>query len=174
MRLSLCWAASQQLAASTCNLLPGYNVPRYLTCFSSPCPPPGLFPDVGGGYFLPRLQGQLGLFLALTGMYIRTYIHTYLVYIGCADFLCHFCLYCLLSHSFTTFCTSCYWLTLPHPLVTLSLAHSLSHSLSSGFRLKGRDVHAAGIATHFVGKDKVSTLSLAATTITLLLCQIGR
>ncbi len=50
----------------------------------------GLFPDVGGGYFLPRLQGKLGLFLALTG-----------------------------------------------------------------FRLKGRDVQRAGVATHFVQSDKV-------------------
>lgn len=51
---------------------------------------PGLFPDVGGGYFLPRLQGQLGLFLALTG-----------------------------------------------------------------FRLKGRDVQRAGVASHFVESQKV-------------------
>jgi 3-hydroxyisobutyryl-CoA hydrolase len=50
----------------------------------------GLFPDVGGGYFLPRLQGKLGYFLALTG-----------------------------------------------------------------YRLKGRDVHRAGIATHFVDSEKV-------------------
>lgn len=50
----------------------------------------GLFPDVGGGYFLPRLQGKLGLFLALTG-----------------------------------------------------------------FRLKGRDVQRAGVATHFVESKKV-------------------
>src|SRR3546814_20596495 len=27
----------------------------------------GLFPEVGGTYFLPRLPGRLGLFLALTG-----------------------------------------------------------------------------------------------------------
>ncbi|KAJ8776220.1 hypothetical protein J1605_015695 [Eschrichtius robustus] len=52
-----------------------------------------LFPDVGGGYFLPRLQGKLGCFLALTG-----------------------------------------------------------------FRLKGRDVYAAGIATHFVDSEKLGTL----------------
>lgn len=50
----------------------------------------GLFPDVGGGHFLPRLRGKLGLFLALTG-----------------------------------------------------------------FRLKGRDVQRAGVATHFVESKKV-------------------
>jgi len=53
----------------------------------------GLFPDVGGGYFLPRLRGKLGYFLALTG-----------------------------------------------------------------FRLKGRDVYAAGIATHFVDSEKLDML----------------
>lgn len=51
----------------------------------------GLFPDVGGGYFLPRLPGRLGHFLGLTG-----------------------------------------------------------------FRLRGRDVHKAGIATHFVEAEKVN------------------
>lgn len=56
----------------------------------------GLFPDVGGGYFLPRLRGKLGLFLALTG-----------------------------------------------------------------FRLKGRDVQRAGVATHFVESKKVSGLVAA-------------
>lgn len=51
----------------------------------------GLFPDVGGGYFLPRLPGKIGYYLGLTG-----------------------------------------------------------------FRLKGRDVLKAGIATHFVDSEKVS------------------
>ncbi|KGL75631.1 hypothetical protein N309_14571, partial [Tinamus guttatus] len=53
----------------------------------------GLFPDVGGGYFLPRLAGKIGYFLALTG-----------------------------------------------------------------FRLKGRDVQKAGIATHFVESAKLPAL----------------
>lgn len=50
----------------------------------------GLFPDVGGGYFLPRLENQLGVYLALTG-----------------------------------------------------------------FRLKGRDVQLAGVATHYVDSNQV-------------------
>jgi len=51
----------------------------------------GHFPDVGGGYFLPRLSGKIGYYLGLTG-----------------------------------------------------------------FRLKGRDVLKAGIATHFIESEKVS------------------
>ncbi len=31
----------------------------------------GLFPDVGGGYFLPRLGGSIGLYLALTGFRLK-------------------------------------------------------------------------------------------------------
>ncbi|MEX2408162.1 MAG: enoyl-CoA hydratase/isomerase family protein, partial [Rhodovibrionaceae bacterium] len=31
----------------------------------------GLFPDVGGSYFLPRLPGEMGLFLALTGERVK-------------------------------------------------------------------------------------------------------
>lgn len=27
----------------------------------------GLFPDVGGSFFLPRLDGELGMYLGLTG-----------------------------------------------------------------------------------------------------------
>lgn len=51
---------------------------------------------MGGGYFLPRLQGKLGYFLGLTG-----------------------------------------------------------------FRLKGRDVYTAGIATHFVDSEKVTAWMIA-------------
>lgn len=53
----------------------------------------GLFPDVGGGYFLPRMEGNIGLFLGLTG-----------------------------------------------------------------FRLKGRDVHKAGVATHYVESSGLEEL----------------
>lgn len=31
----------------------------------------GLFPDVGGSYFLPRLQGRLGYYLGLTGYRLK-------------------------------------------------------------------------------------------------------
>ena len=37
------------------------------TLFAMPETGIGLIPDVGGGHFLPRLKGQLGMFLALTG-----------------------------------------------------------------------------------------------------------
>ncbi|KAL0964018.1 hypothetical protein UPYG_G00316570 [Umbra pygmaea] len=70
-----------------------FRVATEKTLFAMPETAIGLFPDVGGGYFLPRLQGQLGLFLALTG-----------------------------------------------------------------FRLKGRDVQRAGVATHFVESQKIAAL----------------
>lgn len=44
-----------------------YRVASEKTLFAMPETAIGLFPDVGGGYFLPRLQGKLGLYLALTG-----------------------------------------------------------------------------------------------------------
>jgi enoyl-CoA hydratase len=41
------------------------------TTFAMPETGIGLFPDVGGGWFLPRLPGQAGLWLALTGARIK-------------------------------------------------------------------------------------------------------
>ncbi|XP_027877978.1 3-hydroxyisobutyryl-CoA hydrolase, mitochondrial isoform X2 [Xiphophorus couchianus] len=70
-----------------------FRVATEKTLFAMPETAIGLFPDVGGGYFLPRLRGKLGLFLALTG-----------------------------------------------------------------FRLKGRDVQRAGVATHFVESKKIPEL----------------
>uniref|UniRef100_A0A8C2ZN99 3-hydroxyisobutyryl-CoA hydrolase n=1 Tax=Cyclopterus lumpus TaxID=8103 RepID=A0A8C2ZN99_CYCLU len=67
-----------------------FRVATEKTLFAMPETAIGLFPDVGGGFFLPRLRGKLGMFLALTG-----------------------------------------------------------------FRLKGRDVQRAGVATHFVERKKV-------------------
>ncbi len=41
------------------------------TVFAMPETGIGLFPDVGGGWFLPRLAGELGTWLALTGARIK-------------------------------------------------------------------------------------------------------
>lgn len=48
-----------------------YRVATERTMFAMPETAIGLFPDVGGGYFLPRLQGQLGLYLGLTGFRLK-------------------------------------------------------------------------------------------------------
>ncbi|XP_073414272.1 3-hydroxyisobutyryl-CoA hydrolase, mitochondrial isoform X3 [Dendrobates tinctorius] len=70
-----------------------FRVASEKTLFAMPETAIGLFPDVGGGYFLPRLPGKIGLYIALTG-----------------------------------------------------------------FRLKGRDVQKAGIATHFIHSQKIPSL----------------
>ncbi|NXF74503.1 HIBCH protein, partial [Sclerurus mexicanus] len=70
-----------------------FRVATEKTLFAMPETAIGLFPDVGGGYFLPRLSGKIGYFLGLTG-----------------------------------------------------------------YRLKGRDVLKAGIATHFVESGKLPAL----------------
>ncbi|XP_044761959.1 3-hydroxyisobutyryl-CoA hydrolase, mitochondrial isoform X2 [Coccinella septempunctata] len=44
-----------------------YRVATERSLFAMPETQIGLFPDVGGSYFLPRLKGKLGLYLALTG-----------------------------------------------------------------------------------------------------------
>ncbi|UDF03253.1 enoyl-CoA hydratase/isomerase family protein [Asticcacaulis sp. AND118] len=41
------------------------------TLFAMPETGIGLFPDVGGGWFLPRLEGEVGTWLALTGERLR-------------------------------------------------------------------------------------------------------
>lgn len=44
-----------------------FRVATERTLFAMPETAIGLFPDVGGSYFLPRLEGKLGVYLALTG-----------------------------------------------------------------------------------------------------------
>ena len=44
-----------------------FRVATEKTVFAMPETGIGLFPDVGGSFFLPRLSGELGTFLALTG-----------------------------------------------------------------------------------------------------------
>lgn len=48
-----------------------YRVATEKTLFAMPETAIGLFPDVGGSYFLPRLAGKLGLYLALTGARLK-------------------------------------------------------------------------------------------------------
>ncbi len=42
------------------------------TLFAMPETGIGLFPDVGGSFFLPRLPGEIGMYLALTGARLKT------------------------------------------------------------------------------------------------------
>lgn len=44
-----------------------YRIATENTLFAMPEGGIGLFPDVGGGWYLPRLKGRIGQFLALTG-----------------------------------------------------------------------------------------------------------
>jgi len=48
-----------------------YRVATERTTFAMPETGIGLFPDVGGGWFLPRMPGHVGLWLALTGARIK-------------------------------------------------------------------------------------------------------
>lgn len=48
-----------------------YRVATEKTLFAMPETAIGLFPDVGGSYFLPRLSGNLGTFLGLTGFRLK-------------------------------------------------------------------------------------------------------
>ena len=48
-----------------------FRVATERTTFAMPETGIGLFPDVGGGWFLPRLAGHVGLWLALTGARIK-------------------------------------------------------------------------------------------------------
>jgi len=48
-----------------------YRVATERTTFAMPETGIGLFPDVGGGWHLPRLHGQVGLWLALTGARLK-------------------------------------------------------------------------------------------------------
>lgn len=52
------------------------------TVFAMPETGIGLFPDVGGGYFLPRLPGHVGMYLGLTGARIKA---ADCLYAGLAD-----------------------------------------------------------------------------------------
>ncbi len=48
-----------------------YRIATERTTFAMPETGIGLFPDVGGGWFLPRLHGSVGVWLALTGARLK-------------------------------------------------------------------------------------------------------
>jgi len=48
-----------------------FRIATERTLFAMPETGIGLFPDVGGGWFLPRLRGELGTWLALTGARLK-------------------------------------------------------------------------------------------------------
>ena len=49
-----------------------HRVASETTTFAMPETGIGLFPDVGGSYFLPRMHGATGMYLALTGARLKT------------------------------------------------------------------------------------------------------
>lgn len=48
-----------------------FRVATEKSLFAMPETAIGLFPDVGGSFFLPRLAGSLGMYLALTGARLK-------------------------------------------------------------------------------------------------------
>lgn len=79
----LCWGHGYVLGGGM-GLLQGAGV-RIVTPSSRLAMPEisiGLFPDVGASWFLPRLPGKLGLFLAMTGAHVNA---TDAVQMGLAD-----------------------------------------------------------------------------------------
>ena len=48
-----------------------YRIATERTTFAMPETGIGLFPDVGGGWFLPRMPGHIGMWLALTGARLK-------------------------------------------------------------------------------------------------------
>lgn len=48
-----------------------FRIATERTVFSMPETSIGYFPDVGASYFLPRLDGEIGLYLGLTGAQVK-------------------------------------------------------------------------------------------------------
>jgi 3-hydroxyisobutyryl-CoA hydrolase len=57
-----------------------FRVATEKTVFAMPETLIGFFPDVGATYFLPRLDGELGIYLGLTGHQLRAYDTVYVKY----------------------------------------------------------------------------------------------
>lgn len=54
-----------------------FRVATEKTIFAMPETLIGFFPDVGATYFLPRLDGELGIYLGLTGHQLKAYDTVY-------------------------------------------------------------------------------------------------
>lgn len=54
-----------------------FRVATEKTIFAMPETLIGFFPDVGATYFLPRLDGELGIYLGLTGYQLKAYDTVY-------------------------------------------------------------------------------------------------
>jgi 3-hydroxyisobutyryl-CoA hydrolase len=63
-----------------------FRIATERTLFAMPETKIGFFPDVGGGFFLPRLDGEIGTYLALTGETLKG-VHT--LYAGIATHYLH-------------------------------------------------------------------------------------
>lgn len=48
-----------------------FRIATEKTVFAMPETKIGLFPDVGGSFFLPRLDGEIGTYLGLTGKVLK-------------------------------------------------------------------------------------------------------
>ncbi len=67
-----CFPSRTSLAGGVgVSVLGRFRVATEKSVFAMPETGIGLFPDVGGSYFLPRLRGDLGMYLALTGARLK-------------------------------------------------------------------------------------------------------
>lgn len=67
-----------------------YRVATERTLYAMPETAIGLFPDVGGSHFLPRLKGKIGLYLGLTGFRLKGILLQIFFYI-ITNYICVFC-----------------------------------------------------------------------------------
>jgi hypothetical protein len=64
-----------------------FRIATEKTVFAMPETLIGFFPDVGATYFLPRLDGQLGIYLGLTGHQLKAYDTVYVNNLFTSDLL---------------------------------------------------------------------------------------
>jgi enoyl-CoA hydratase len=113
-----------------------YRIATERTVFAMPETGIGLFPDVGGGWFLPRLPGQIGVWLALSGARLRA-----------AD-----CLYAGLA---THYAPSDLIDALKAQIAGMAAAHDPDAALRSGLSALCEDPGAAPLAAHRAQIDRL-------------------